>query len=64
MAYYSYFGTAVNQFLIKRGVFDIHSGEVVGFVVDSGCSYFSSISFPDLIRMRRASIWVTQGLRQ
>jgi acyl-CoA thioester hydrolase len=47
--YYSFFDTAVNQFLIERGVLDIHKGEVVGFVVDSGCSYFSSISFPDTI---------------
>jgi acyl-CoA thioester hydrolase len=47
--YYSYFDTAVNQFLIERGVLDIHKDEVVGFVVDSGCSYFSSISFPDTI---------------
>ncbi len=49
VVYYSYFDTAVNQFLIERGVLDIHQGEVVGFVVDSGCSYFSSISFPDTI---------------
>ncbi len=41
--------TAVNQFLIERGVLDIHKGEVVGFVVDSGCAYFSSISFPDIV---------------
>ncbi len=47
--YYAYFDTAVNQFLIERGVLDIHKGEVVGFVVDSGCSYFSSISFPDVV---------------
>jgi acyl-CoA thioester hydrolase len=49
VVYYSYFDTAVNQFLIERGVLDIHKGEVVGFVVDSGCAYFSSISFPDLV---------------
>src|SRR5689334_3812133 len=49
VVYYSYFDTAVNQFLIERGVLDIHNGDVVGFVVDSGCSYFSSISFPDVI---------------
>ena len=47
--YYSFFDTAVNQFLLERGVLDIHQGEVVGFVVDSGCAYFSSISFPDTI---------------
>ena len=55
--YYSYFDTAVNQFLIERGVLDIHKGEVVGFVVDSGCAYFSSISFPDTIH---AGIRVTK----
>jgi acyl-CoA thioester hydrolase len=49
VVYYAYFDTAVNQFLIERGVLDIHKGEVVGFVVDSGCAYFSSISFPDTI---------------
>lgn len=49
VVYYLYFDTAVNQFLIERGVLDIHNGEVVGFVVDSGCAYFSSISFPDMI---------------
>ena len=47
--YYSFFDTAVNQFLIERGVLDIHNDKEVGFVVDSGCSYFSSISFPDTI---------------
>ncbi|MES2017861.1 MAG: thioesterase family protein [Pseudomonadota bacterium] len=49
VVYYSYFDTAVNQFLIERGVLDIHKGDVVGFVVDSGCAYFNSISFPDTI---------------
>jgi acyl-CoA thioester hydrolase len=49
VVYYSYFDTAVNQFLIERGVLDIHKGEVVGFVVDSGCAYFSPIAFPDTV---------------
>jgi acyl-CoA thioester hydrolase len=49
--YYSFFDTAVNRFLIDRGVLDIHSDDVVGFVVETSCSYFSSISFPDLIKV-------------
>ncbi len=49
--YYSYFDTAVNQFLIARGVLDIHDGEIVGFVVDSGCSYFSPVAFPDTVHV-------------
>ncbi len=48
--YYSYFDTAVNQFLIERGVLDIHGGDVVGFVVDTACSYFSPIAFPDQVQ--------------
>lgn len=49
VVYYSFFDTAVNRFLIDKGVLDIHSDEVVGMVVDTGCSYFSSISFPDTV---------------
>jgi acyl-CoA thioester hydrolase len=51
VVYYSYFDTAVNQFLIERAVLDIHQGEVVGFVVDSGCAYFSPVSFPDVVHV-------------
>lgn len=51
VTYYSYFDTAVNQYLIQRGALDIHSGSVVGLVVDTGCSYFRSIAFPDLLQI-------------
>jgi acyl-CoA thioester hydrolase len=47
--YYSFFDTAVNRFLIERGVLDLHNDQVVGFVVETGCSYFSPIVFPDLV---------------
>jgi acyl-CoA thioester hydrolase len=49
--YYSYFDTAVNQFLVARGVLDIHADKAVGLVVDTGCSYFSSVSFPDTVHV-------------
>jgi acyl-CoA thioester hydrolase len=49
--YYSFFDTAVNRFLIDRGVLDIHTDDIVGFVVETSCSYFSSISFPDTIHV-------------
>ncbi len=49
--YYSFFDTAVNRYLIDRGVLDIHKDDIVGFVVETACSYFSSISFPDLIHV-------------
>lgn len=47
--FYSYFDTAVNQFLIERGVLDIHRGEVVGYVVETACSYFLPVAFPDRV---------------
>ncbi len=51
VVYYSYFDTAVNRFLIDHGVLDIHTDRVVGMVVDTGCSYFSSIAFPDTVHV-------------
>lgn len=47
--YYSYFDTAVNQFLITRGVLDIHQGTVVGFVAETACRYYRPMAFPDLV---------------
>ena len=51
VVYYSYFDTAVNRFLIDKGVLNIHTDRIVGVVVDTGCSYFSSISFPDTVHI-------------
>ena len=47
--HYSYFDTVVNQYLIQRGALDIHQGEFVGFVVETSCSYFRSLAFPDAV---------------
>ena len=49
VVYYSYFDTAVNQWLIERGVLDIQASPVIGLVAETGCSYFSSLTFPDRI---------------
>ncbi len=47
VAYYSFFDTAVNQFLIARGLLDIEGGQVIGLVANSGCSFFRPLAFPD-----------------
>jgi acyl-CoA thioester hydrolase len=54
VVYYSYFDTAVNQYLIEQGALDIQTSLVVGLVVETSCQYFNPIAFPDL---------VTTGLR-
>jgi acyl-CoA thioester hydrolase len=49
VVYYSFFDTAVNQYLIEQGVLDIESSNIIGLVVETQCNYFSPITFPDLI---------------
>lgn len=46
VVYYSLFDTAVNQTLIAAGVLDIHQGQVIGLVVETHCSYFAALAFP------------------
>ena len=46
VVYYEYFDTAVNKWLIENDLLDYKSGERVGYIVQSGCNYFSPISHP------------------
>lgn len=69
VVYYSYFDTVVNQFLIERGVLDIHAGDVIGLVVETSCRYFSAVAFPDTVhaglrvaRIGRSSVQYEIGL--
>jgi acyl-CoA thioester hydrolase len=47
VVHYALFDTAINGWLIEKGLLDIHRGKVVGLVVETGCSYFSEMAFPD-----------------
>ena len=49
VVHYSLFDTAVNGWLIEAGVLDIHKGEQIGLVVETGCRYFSELAFPDSV---------------
>lgn len=49
VVHYSLFDTAVNGWLIEAGVLDIHHGDQVGLVVETGCRYFSEMAFPDVV---------------
>jgi acyl-CoA thioester hydrolase len=50
VVYYSYFDTVVNQYLVEQGVLDIERSAVIGLVVETGCQYFASITFPDVVQ--------------
>lgn len=47
VAYYGYFDTIVNEYLIGAGALDIHKGAVIGLVVETGCKYFTPLEFPE-----------------
>jgi len=49
ITYYSYFDTAVNQYLIENASLNIQGSPIVGYVVHSNCNYLSGISFPGII---------------
>ena len=49
VVHYSLFDTAVNGWLIEQGVLDIHRGEQIGLVVETGCRYFAEMAFPDMV---------------
>jgi acyl-CoA thioester hydrolase len=49
VAYYGWFDTAVNHWLIAHGGMDIHSGSVIGLVVETHCNYFASLAFPEAV---------------
>lgn len=51
VVYYAFFDSAVNRHLIQRGVLDIASSEVVGLVIETRCTFFASMGFPDIVNV-------------
>ena len=47
--YYSWFDTAVNAWLIEQSLLDIHHGNPIGLVVETGCRYNRSVAFPEIV---------------
>ena len=44
--YYQWFDSAVNAWLVARGLLDIAAGDPIALVVETRCAYFASLSFP------------------
>lgn len=49
VVYYSWFDTVVNQWLVENGLLDIEASQVVSLVVETGCTYFESVAFPEVV---------------
>ena len=69
VVYYSWFDTVVNEYLIRAGALDIERSPVIGLVVETRCSYFSELAFPQPIdaglrvaRLGNASVRYDIGL--
>lgn len=45
--YYEWFDTVVNRWLIENNLLFCDDSRLIGLVVETGCQYFSPISFPD-----------------
>ena len=67
--YYSFFDTTVSGWLVDQGIVDYVHGQIIGLAVDSQCSYFAPISFPEAItggmrvdRLGRSSVTYAVGI--
>ncbi len=49
VVYYAYFDTAVNRHLIENNVLDLEASEVIGLVIETRCTFFASLRFPDMV---------------
>jgi acyl-CoA thioester hydrolase len=46
---YELFDTVVNAWLIERGALDIQKSPVIGLVVETGCNYFATLTYPEAV---------------
>jgi acyl-CoA thioester hydrolase len=45
--FYQWFDSAVNAWMVEQGMLDIAAGDPIGLVVETRCSYFAPLAFPD-----------------
>ena len=67
--YYSYFDTAVNDYLVRSAGLNPTADDVFGIVVETGCTYKQSLGFPETIdvgirvtRLGRSSVTYEIGI--
>jgi acyl-CoA thioester hydrolase len=44
--FYQWFDSAVNGWLVEQGLLDIQGGDPIALVVETSCSYFAPLEFP------------------
>ena len=51
VVYYAWFDSAVNAWLIEAGLLDIENGDPIGLVVETGCRYAASLTYPEPVEI-------------
>ena len=51
VVFYEWFDSAVNAQLIDAGALDPHTGDVVGYVVETQCAYFAPLAYPQIVEV-------------
>jgi acyl-CoA thioester hydrolase len=61
--FYQWFDSAVNAWLVEQGLLDIHGGDPIALVVQTRCTYFYPLEFPQdvevglaVAELRRSSV--------
>jgi acyl-CoA thioester hydrolase len=69
VVYYTYFDTAVNRQMTDAGLLDPAKSEIVGLVIETTCTYFESVAFPEKLevgmaveKLGRSSVTYRMGL--
>lgn len=47
VVHYALFDTAIGNFLLSNKLLEMGGGEIFGVVVETGCSYFAEMAYPD-----------------
>ncbi|HVH37632.1 MAG TPA: thioesterase family protein [Sphingomicrobium sp.] len=47
--YYEWFDSAVNAWMVEQGMLDVPAGDPIALVVETSCSFFASLAFPENI---------------
>lgn len=67
--FYQWFDSAVNGWLVEQGLLDIQSGDTIALVVETRCSYFAPLAFPEdvevglaVVKLGRSSVRYRIGI--
>ena len=49
--YYAWFDSAVNGWMVEQGLLDIKNGDPIALVIETRCTYFAPLEFPQDVQV-------------